>query len=168
MRSTPIVGMIAATVTVAASLSACGDDSEEVSTAEFIEQANARCQETQDDVDQVFEALWVDVGGDVDDPAGQDHVFVAFQEAMEIVVPAMHEMTADLRDLGRPAGDEALLGELFDDLDAAVDEFAAKVDSAAAGDEGARQYLDGQGEAAIDAVNVRAREYGLDVCGAED
>ena len=79
----------------------------------------------------------------------------------------MHDMADDLRALGAPEGDEELIERLLDDLDAAVDEFAVLVDAAAAGDEAARDYFDGEGgDAAIDLVNRRARDYGLDVCGA--
>ena len=164
-RSTMTVSGI---VLAAAWLAGCGDDTEQISKPEFVERADAICQEVQDELDPVWEAMWAEVGdGEVESPADQGQVFVALGEVMDATVPAMHEMADDLRALGAPAGDEELLETLFDDLDAAIDEFASMVDAAADGDEAAREYLDGEGdEAAIDVVNVRAQDYGLRVCGA--
>lgn len=166
MRRTTIA--LSGIVLAAAWLGGCGDDTEQISKPEFVERANAICQEVHDELDPVWEAMWAEVGdSDVESPADQGQIFVAFGEVMDATVPAMHEMADDLRGLGAPAGDEELLETLFDDLDAAIDEFAAMVDAAAAGDEAAREYLDGEGDdAAIDVVNRRAQDYGLEVCGA--
>ncbi len=155
-------------IVLAAWLAGCADDAEEISKPEFVEQANAICQEVQDELDPVWDAMWAEVGEtDVDSADDQQRIFTALGDVMDATVPAMHAMADDLRGLGAPAGDEELLETLFDDLDIAIDDFASMVDAAAAGDEAAREYLDGEGDdAAIDVVNRRAQDYGLDVCGA--
>lgn len=161
---------VIAVIGLALGATACGDDAEQITKPELIEQADAICQEVQDELDPVFEALWAEYDDlDWDDPEGQDTAFVALAETLAMAAPAMHDMADDLRDLGAPEGDQELIAQLLDDLDAAVDEFVAQADAAVAGDPAARAYFDGEGgDAAMDLVNRRARDYGLQVCGADD
>jgi hypothetical protein len=149
-------------------LAGCGEDAEAITKDEFVERADAVCREAQDEFDEVFESMWAEFEDlDENDATDQQQMFVALDETMDAVVPRMHTMADELRELGAPEGDEELLSELLADLDAAIDEFDAMTDAAVAGDEAAREYLDGEGDpAAIDIVNRRAQDYGLDVCGA--
>lgn len=161
------LGIITTATLVALVSAGCSENGEQLTKPEFVDRADAICADAQEELDEVFEAMWADVEElDEDDPADQDRMFVALDETMDAVVPRMHEMADELRALDAPDGDEELLTELLDDLDAAIDEFDAMTVAAVDGDEAARAYLDGQGEpAAIDVVNRRALDYGLTVCG---
>jgi len=166
MRQTTRLRIAGVVGTAAIWLTGCGDDAEQITKEDFVEQADALCQEAQDELEPAWEAMWAEVGDvDMDDPAGQVQVFAGMSGVVDLSAATWHDLADDIRDLGAPPGDEDLLAELLDDLDAAVDEFASMIHAAAGGDEEAMEYLDGDDDA-IDLVNRRAHDYGLAVCGS--
>ncbi len=154
-----LVGLLAA---------ACGSDAEALSKPEFIAQANAICQATQDEVDPIFGAIWAefDEDTDFDDPAIQDLIFVRFDEVIDDVKPIFDRQLEEIRALQPPSEDKELIEELLDDQQAALDEFAQVLEAAAAGDEQARATIDDEDDPFED-VDRRARAYGLTVCGSQ-
>ena len=60
MQNHRALTLIGALVISAGTLAGCGDDTEAIAKADFVEQANARCQAVQDELDPVFEAMWAD------------------------------------------------------------------------------------------------------------
>ena len=146
----------------------CGDDAEALTKPEFVEQANAICQASQDEMDPLFDAVWAEFGDDADfdDPAVQDLVFVRFAEAIDDVKPILDQQLDDIGALEPPAEDKAFIETLIADQDAAFTEFARLLDAAASGDDEARAMIDGEEDPFAD-IDRRAREYGLTVCGSE-
>ncbi len=157
---TLFVGLLAA---------ACGSDAEALSKPEFIAQANAICQASQDEADPIFDAIWAefDEDTDFDDPAVQDVIFVRFDEVIDDVKPIFDRQLDEIRALEPPSEDKQLIEELLDDQEAALDEFAQLMEAAAAGDEQARATIDGEADP-FDDIDRRARAYGLTVCGSQD
>jgi hypothetical protein len=146
----------------------CGVQSEPLSKAEFIEQANAICQSTNDRVEPLFEEVYNNLEDvDWDDPDNKLLLFVRFDEAMDEVLPIMNEQLDSIGALEPPAEDEELIDELIADQDAALTEFAVLMDAAADGDEAALSALDNE-EDPFEEIDRRARDYGLIVCGEED
>jgi hypothetical protein len=158
------------TSAVAAGLlfASCGVQSEPLSKAEFIEQANAICQSTNDRVEPLFDEVYNDLEDvDWDDPDNQLLLFVRFSGAMDEVLPIMNEQLDSIGDLEPPSEDEELIDELIADQEAALTEFAVLMDAAADGDEAALAALDSE-EDPFEEIDRRARDYGLTVCGEED
>ncbi len=157
---TLFVGLLAA---------ACGSDAEALSKPEFVAQANAICQATQDEADPLFDAIWAefDEDTDFDDPATQALIFVRFDEVIDDVKPIFDRQLDEIRALEPPSEDKELIEELLDDQQAALDEFARVLAAAAAGDEQARATIDGEDDPFED-VDRRARAYGLTVCGSQE
>jgi hypothetical protein len=158
------------TSTVAAGLlfASCGIQSEPLTKSEFVEQANAICQSTNDRVEPLFDEVYAGLEDvDFDDPDNQFLLFERFNEAMDEVLPIMEEQLDDIRDLEPPSEDEELIDTLIDDQEAAIAEFAVLMNAAAGGDEAALAELDTD-EDAFDEIDRRARDYGLTVCGEED
>jgi hypothetical protein len=148
-------------------IAACGDDTEALSKPEFIVQANAICQTTNDRLEPIFETVWADTDEiDWDDPVNELVLFARWDEAMQQVVPIVDQELADIRALAPPEGDAELIDTLLDDQEAAVAEFAGLMEAAAGGDEAAMAALDG--EDPFDDIDRRAREYGLIVCGENE
>ena len=146
----------------------CGVQSEPLSKAEFIEQANAICQSTNDRVEPLFDEVYNNLEDvDWDDPDNKLLLFVRFDEAMDEVLPIMNEQLDSIGALEPPAEDGELIDELIADQDAALTEFAVLMDAAADGDEAALAALDSE-EDPFEEIDRRARDYGLIVCGEED
>lgn len=167
MRPTRL--LVLALVTAGALLmAACGSDAEALSKPEFIEQADAICQASQDEAEPLFDAVFADLEDiDFDDPANEGLIFTRFAEAMQEVEPIFERQLDDIRALEPPAEDKEFIEELIADQEEALTRFVATLDAAAAGDEAARAAVDGD-EDPFDDVDRRAREYGLTVCGEEE
>lgn len=167
MRPTRL--LVLALVTAGALLmAACGNDAEALSKPEFIEQANAICQASQDEAEPLFDAVFADLEDiDFDDPANEGLLFTRFAEAMQEVEPIFERQLDDIRALEPPAEDKELIEELIADQEEALTRFVTTLDAAAAGDEAARAAVDGD-EDPFDDVDRRAREYGLTVCGDQE
>lgn len=150
-------------------IAACGDDAEALSKPDFVAQANAICQETNGQLDPIFETIYADTGEvDWDDPANELLLFVRWDEALQQVVPIVDQQLDDIRALAPPAGDEEFIDTLLDDQEAAIAEFAGLIEAAADGDQAALEALDSSEEDPFDDIDRRAREYGLTVCGEND
>jgi hypothetical protein len=160
--------VLASTLTAGLLIASCGADSDPLSKAEFIEQADSICQSTIDQVDPIFEEVYAGLEDvDSDDPDNQLLIFVRFDEVMDEVLPIMEEQLDDIRALEPPSEDEELLDTLIDDQGAALTEFAALMEAAAGGDEVALATLDTE-EDPFEDIDRRARDYGLAVCGEEN
>jgi hypothetical protein len=150
-------------------IAACGDDAEALSKPDFVAQANAICQETNDQINPIFETIYADTDDvEWDDPANELLLFVRWDGAMQLVVPIVDQQLADIRSLAPPSEDEELIDALLDDQEAAIDDFAGLMEAAANGDRAALEALDSSTEDPFDDINRRAREYGLTVCGEEN
>ena len=150
-------------------LAACSDDAEALSKGEFVEQADAICQATNEEVEPAEEEFWStfeDV--DYDDPANQDLLFTNFAELVAVTAESWEQQIADLRELKPPAEDAEFLENLLDDFDAALAEMVETTEAAAAGDEAARARMESDTEDPMTDLNRQAREYGMVVCGAEE
>lgn len=158
-------------------VSSCGVQSEELTKPEFIEQANEICARTDAELEAVWDAVWAMEGIDPADgeeptPESQDLLFIRFADAVTTSNTAWREASDEIRALDAPADDKAIIDTLLDDLDTAIDELQGIAEAAAAGDEAARARMDGTGNREADgedplrAVNQRAFDYGLTVCGA--
>ena len=172
MRGTPtsrtmIIAALAAGVGLLTA--ACGDDAEALSKPDFVAQANAVCQKSNDQINPIFETIYADTDEiDWTDPTNELLLFVRWDEAMHQVVPIIDQQLDDIRALAPPAGDAELIDALKEDQEAAIAEFADLIEAAAGGDEAALEALDSSNEDPFDDINRRAREYGLTVCGEED
>ena len=172
MRGTPtsrtmIIAALAAGVGLLTA--ACGDDAEALSKPDFVAQANAVCQKSNDQINPIFETIYADTDEiDWTDRTNELLLFVRWDEAMQQVVPIIDQQLDDIRALAPPAGDEALIDTLLADQEAAITEFAGLMKAAAGGDQAALEALDSSNEDPFDDINRRAREYGLTVCGEED
>lgn len=162
MKTTPL---LAPAIGLGLLLAACGDD-DPLTKDEFVEQADALCAETQAEAAPIWEAAWSDV--EAAGPSSSDghaFVFVRMDEAVDELMPLYQEQLDEIGELEPPSDDAELIGDLLDDFDAALAEFADLMDAAAAGDESAMAELE-QDDPTVD-VNRRAREYGLTVCGED-
>ena len=147
---------------------ACSDDAEALSKPDFIEQADAICQEATDDLDPIWEefyASWADA--DWDEPGLQDELIAGFAGVFDEARPRWEQQVDELRELAPPADDAELLESMLDDLEAALEEMDEILTAAVAGDEAARERMDSDDDPMAD-VNRGAREYGLAVCGSEE
>jgi hypothetical protein len=159
MKTTPL---LAPAIGVGLLLAACGDDP--LTKDEFVERADALCAETQAEAAPIWESAWSDVesaGPSTGD--GQAFVFVRMNRAVDELMPLFRGQLESIGELEPPSDDAELIGDLLDDFDAALAEFADLMDAAAAGDETAMAALE-QDDPMVE-VNRRAREYGLTVCG---
>jgi hypothetical protein len=113
-RLTALVALGALAVVPAA----CGgdDDDGEVTKEQFIENADAICKETNEDIQQSLSDL-------SDDATNEEAADVALERA----VPRFREQIEQLRDLDPPAADAEEIEALWDDLDASTDELEAKL-----------------------------------------
>jgi hypothetical protein len=169
-----MVKRFAAAVCVVALVAvACGsDDSDALSKEDFVEQANAICTATNDDLEPLFDEFFTTTFADIDDdaqftPEEQQMVADAFEAfSDEVLTPAIEAQIAELRALGAPEDDADLLADLLDDVDKALAEQAALIEAAAAGDPDGLEFLD-NGDDPFSDVDQRAIEYGLTACGED-
>jgi hypothetical protein len=167
MHKTPIL-TIAAAVTAGLLFAACGGDAEALSKPEFIAQANAICQASNDAAEPFFEDIYTDLPDeDFDDPANGFVIFVRWDEALDSVKPIFDKQLDDIRALEPPAEDKQLIDTLIADQQTALDNFQRDIAAAATGDQAALAALDTE-EDPFDDIDRRAREYGLTVCGEAD
>ncbi|MDH3752891.1 MAG: hypothetical protein OEU32_03375 [Acidimicrobiia bacterium] len=169
MRDNRILTIAAIALMGGLLVAACGSDAEALSKPEFIEQANAICQASQDEADPLFEAAFAEFEDlDPNDPATQEFLYARFAEAMDEIKPILDQQLDDIRALEPPSEDKDLIETLIADQDAALTEFVGLLDAALAGDEEARAIIDSEEEDPFADIDRRAREYGLTVCGTQD
>ena len=164
--STPVMTTLALAAGLV--LAACGDDDPEPLTkAEFVAEADAICAASQDETEPVFEAVWTGLEDvDLDDPANEDLMFERWATAMDELVPIVSQQLDEISDLTPPGEDEEFIATLIADQRTAMEEFDELVDQAAAGSPEARAEL--EDEEPFVEIDLRARSYGLVVCGSED
>ena len=161
-----LVLIIAATAGLA--LSACSDDAEALSKSDLIEQADAVCQEANDDLEPIWEEYWSSFDEvDFDDPANQELIYEGIAELMAESVPRWEQQSDELRELVPPEEDAETIETLLDDFDAAIAEMAEISELVAAGDADALALIESDDDPLAD-VNQQAREYGMVVCGSEE
>jgi hypothetical protein len=135
-------------ITAALLLASCGGSDSSgtsgtpISKADFVEKANALCTKTNENVTTAQDALGAS--------ATQEQI-ISF--LTDVVVPAYRDTISEIRGLGFPAGDEALLGGLLDDADKVVSDIAK--DPAAILAAAQSPFTD---------VNVGFTDYGLTAC----
>lgn len=172
-RTMGIIRVLAGLAVTALLLTACGGDSEEaLSKEDFIEQANAICAATNEELDPIVEEFFAETFEDVptDTPPSQVPVVItAFDELFdEVLTPAFEEQMDEIRALAPPEEDAEMLDELYDDLESGLETVNATLDDAVAGDPAAIEaFSSGASEAQLNEANRQAREYGLTVCGEE-
>ncbi len=167
-RHTPMLPVALGAALLTAACGIQGDDAEAMSKPEFVAEANAICQTSNDQLDPIFEAVYADLDDvDWDDPDNQLLVFKRFDVALEQAVPIIDQQLDDVGALEPPANDKDLIETLLADEAAAVAEFTTLMNAAADGDQAALAALDTE-EDPFDDIDRRAREYGLTVCGESD
>jgi len=147
---------------------ACGGDAADpLSKAEFVTEADAICQDAQDEMTPIFDAVWAGLE-DVDQAelaADETLVFARWEEALVELTPILQRNIDDIRALAPPTEDEEVIATLLDDQEAAMTEFTALIEAAADGDRSAMARL--EADDPFVEVDRRAREYGLTVCGQD-
>jgi hypothetical protein len=146
-------------------VSACASDAEALSKPEFVEQANAICQASQDEADPLFEAIYADMDDDFDQEGPTEELYVRFAEAMGEMMPIFNRQLDEISALEPPPEDKEFIENLIADQAHAITEFVRILDDAAGGDEAARARMDNDEVDPFIDVDRRAREYGLTVCG---
>lgn len=146
-------------------ISSCGADDDPLTKAEFLEQANAICHQSNEELEPIFEQIYADL--DAGHPESGGAVFERWDHAMEQVRPIVDEQLDDIRALGFPTGDREFLETLLGDQEREFDRFATMVDEAAAGSAAAREAMSVEEDPFAD-IDRRAREYGLTVCGESE
>jgi hypothetical protein len=145
MRSRCVLPLMLACLAVA---SGCGGEDEDPASsepaptkAEFVEQANQICEESQTGVETASKEL------------GQDATEEEVEELLtETFVPSVREQVSDIRDLGFPEGDEEELGAILDETEAVLDTIEDDPAAAIAGDDPFKE------------VNPKLEAYGLEAC----
>ncbi len=142
-----VVPLLAATLAI----SACGGDSGP-SKAEFIEEADAICQEGEERSQQIVATGF----RDPQNPTGEE-VLALIQQ----LVPLQRETIADVRALEMPEGEEDEINDILDQAEAATDQVAEIRDPqqavavVQAGDTPQDPFYE---------ANQAAEEYGFDEC----
>lgn len=142
-----------AAVAVLGLISSCGgsdssdstDDTNsdtEISKADFVEQANARCTS----LGLTLSNAQADIGS-----APTEEQIADFMT--DVLVAEYRETLDDIRDLGFPEGDENLLDGILDDADEVLDDIADDPIGSLA-----------SAESPFAEVNVAFQDYGLTVC----
>ncbi len=147
------VGLVAA---------AYGSD-EALTKAEYIEQGNAICADSNAQLDPIFEEVFADFP---DEPTQQQLVEAVVGIAAGIT-PIIEAQLVDLRELAAPNEDEDTLELLFDDLEAVLVEINQLADDVAAGDQAAIDLIESEEFDPFADVTRRAVQYGLTVCGED-
>ena len=158
MRHAAFLAILA---TVGLVAGACGSD-KALTKAEYIEQGNAICANSNAQIDLVFEEVFADFP---DEPA-QQQLSEVIGELAAGFIPLMEAQLTDLRALPPPKEDKETLGVLLDDLETVLEEINQLAEDAAAGDQAALDRLDSEEDPFAD-VNRRAIQYGLTVCGEQ-
>ena len=154
--------LLAILVTVGLVAAACGSD-EALTKAEYIEQGNAICANSNAPIELVFEEVFADVPLD----PTQQQLVEAFVGITAGITPLLEAELVDLRELAAPKEDEDTLELLWDDLEAVLVEINQLAEDAAAGDQAALDRIDSEEDDPFADVDRRAIQYGLTVCGEQ-
>ena len=142
-----------------------GDDADALSKPEFVAQANAICQSSNDQLDLAFDGIYADLDDvDLNDPDNELLIFTRWEAALIEAGPIVDQELDDIGALEPPVEDEEFIETLLADQAAAFAEFTRLMNAAADGDHAALVALETD-EDPFDDIDRRAREYGLTVCG---
>jgi len=145
-----------------------GADAEALTKPEFVAEANAICQSSNDQLDPIFDAVYAGLDDvDWDDPDNQLLIFERMDVALVQAVPIIDQQLEDIGALEPPAEDKEFVETLLADQGAAIAEFTKLIGAGAGGDQAALVALETD-EDPFDDIDRRAREYGLTVCGESD
>jgi hypothetical protein len=119
MRSVrePIVRLIAPLALLGLLATGCGDDEESLSEDEFVEQANAICEEGSDDLDQASDEMFGS-----EEPTAEE-----IADFADVFEEAIGGQIDDLEDLDGPDDLEEELDPILDDARDTLSEFADEV-----------------------------------------
>ena len=153
MRNTAVRGFVAGALAVGLIGAGCNDDegdagigASELSKQEWLVEANQACKRADKTMNEEGRALFAN--GEPNEQEMRDF-------AVEVVVPAFRTTIEDIRALGAPAGDEALIEELLTAQDEGTDRVAEDPLSIFEEDEPSK-------------ADRLAADYGLDSCGDTD
>lgn len=135
---------------LAVAAAGCGDDDERLSSEEFLEQGNAICANSNDELDAAFEELG-------NDQPSTDEAVSLFEDTF---VPTVRAQLDDLRELNPPEELEDESSQLFDDVDAAIGEIEQMIE------DDPEAFFESDENPFAD-VNERATELGLVECGGD-
>ena len=121
-------------------LASCGDD-ESISKDDFLEQANAICEEGSDELEEATEDIDFE-----DEEEATEFIEGEFRDSIQGQID-------DIRDLGFPEGDEEELDEILNDAEEALEDLVDDPEAAFA-----------SGEDPFADVNEDLVDYGLDEC----
>lgn len=167
-HSVAVLGVLLAFALVGA---ACGGDAT-LSKDEYIAQADAICA----DANTRFDAIRVEFANLPEPSNVEGFAEPLVADFVDQFTTVLEEQVSDVRALPAPEGDEDVLAAMYDDLEAVARAIRQLAAAAAAGDVEAIEQLtsqEDQGHAGLRVVatafsdlDIRAREYGLTVCGA--
>lgn len=129
-------------------LSACGSDdstNSSISKPEFLAKADAICTQYNDALEEKTSELASD--------ATEEQV-LAF--VTDVLVPEFGNMIGEIRDVGFPEADEALLDGLMDETDVVLEQLTQNPASILTAE-----------ESPFASINSRLLDYGLTVCGED-
>ena len=143
MTTRKLIGSLALVVAFGV-LSSCGDGGgSKISKAEFITKANARCTILNGQMDEASAAVTT-----------EEEQIAFFTDAL---VPDLRAAMSDIRALGFPKGDEALLDGLMDQTEDVLTQISADPAS----------FVGSQVDPFAE-INAQLAAYGLTVCGQAD
>jgi hypothetical protein len=152
----PLLVALAALIALAAVVVGCGgsdsDTSSSLSKAQFIKQADAICEKSNDKVGSEFESYAKEQGWDENkEPSKKQQ-----EEAItDVVAPSVQTQVDEIKDLGTPAGDEDQVEAMLTAVEEGVETL----------EEDPSQLTEGKNPLAKG--SKLARDYGLEKCGEE-
>ena len=133
------------------SATACGDDTEQLTKAQFVTQVNAACKPFQDKTAKLFESGF---------PTSEAQV----QPFVEKLTPNVEGQVEAIKAVDAPEGDEDAVAAIVKAGEATVADFKK-----AAGDQAAATKLfDAEGGENLEAFTDKARAFGLNDCVDEE
>jgi hypothetical protein len=147
-----LVGVFTATMLLAAGCG--GDDEDSLTKAEFVKNANAICTAGNEEINKGIESFIEERS-----PGGKRLTDAQLTEgAEEVLLPSLRKQVEAIAALGTPSEDGEQAEEIVDGAEEALEEVEDEPALAAPQTGDRNPFAE---------VNEMAREYGLDVCGAE-
>jgi hypothetical protein len=121
MKKGAFLALVAALVALLA-FAGCGggDDTTEVTKAEFTKQANAGCKEHTKERDELFKKVSSEIDASEVTRADQERLI------SEVLLPPFEKDIENLKSLGAPAGDEQQVEAIIEAMEKSVDKVEAK------------------------------------------
>ncbi len=161
MRQALAVVVVGALVALAAGCGGGGSGSR-LSKQEFITKADAICKDANDAFDQID-------FGDVDptSAAATEEDLDRFGDALEEGIGIFRDEVSTLRDLNPREDFEAAFDGAMDDLEAGIERLDEAANAAHDGDNATVRSKLNESQTFTDRADKVARDYGLEVCGAD-